>query len=405
MYANLRRALFLLLCLSMTAEAQVTLGVDVLLETDSPHARLIEGKRIGLITNPSGVDGRLIPTADRLARDKRTQLVRLYGPEHGIRGDVAAGKVVGDEKDPVTGIPVTSLYGSTKRPPAETLTELDAVVFDIQDIGSRTYTYISTLGEALIACAAAGKPLIVLDRPNPIGGTRFEGPLLTEAWKSFIGWGPMPVTHGMTAGEAARFFNAELKLGCELHVVPMRGWKREMVWEDTGLAWTQTSPHVPNAIQAHLYVTTGMIASSTKNISEGVGSTMPFELIGAEFVDANRLETELNALRLPGVRFQALAWKPFYGKQQDKPMRGVRLRVDDPRAYQPLRTAIALLVMLEKQYPGKIEYAGEQVLGKHWSRTDLEAKLKSGASADQIIAEWNNGLDGFAKARARALIY
>ena len=405
MYATLRLALFLLLCLSMTADAQVTLGVDVLLETDSPHARLIEGKRIGLITNPSGVDGRLVPTADRLARDKRTRLVRLYGPEHGIRGDVAAGKVVGDEKDPVTGIPVTSLYGSTKRPPAETLAELDALVFDIQDIGSRTYTYISTLGEALIACAEARKPLIVLDRPNPIGGLLFEGPLIAEPWKSFIGWGPMPVTHGMTAGEVARFFNTELKLGCELHVVPMRGWKRAMVWEDTALAWTQTSPHIPSTVQAYLYVTTGMIASSTKNLSDGVGSTMPFELLGAEFVDANQLERALNQLGLPGVQFQGLAWKPFYGKFQDKPMRGVRLRVTDARAYRPLRTALAILACIEKLAPGKVEYAGEQVLGKHWGRTDLERQVKSGRSWAQMEAEWAAPLEGFAKARSRALLY
>jgi uncharacterized protein YbbC (DUF1343 family) len=209
----------------------------------------------------------------------------------------------------------------------------------------------------------------------------------------------------MTAGEVARFFNAELKIGCDLRVVPMRGWKRDMAWEHTGLAWTQTSPHVPSTIQAYLYVTSGMVASSTKNLSDGVGSTMPFELIGAEFLDANRLENELNALQLPGVHFQALAWKPFYGKFLDKPMRGVRLRITDARSYRPLHTALAILVTIEKHAPGKVEYSGEQVLGKHWGRADLEARVRSGASAAGIEADWKQELEEFAKARSKALIY
>ena len=252
---------FLGLGCSVQAAERVALGADVLLERESPFAESLAGKRLGLVTNPSGVDGELYPTADRLATDSRFQLVQLYGPEHGIRGEAAAGDQVGDEVDPLTGIPVESLYGARKAPSPESLAKLDAVLFDIQDVGSRTYTYVSTLGETMKACAAAKKPLYVLDRPNPIGGTRFEGGMVEGAYRSFIGWGPLPVTHGMTIGEVARFYEAQLGIGCELVVVPMRGWRREMAWDDTGLTWTSTSPHVPHALQAYLYTCTGMVAS------------------------------------------------------------------------------------------------------------------------------------------------
>jgi uncharacterized protein YbbC (DUF1343 family) len=292
---------------------RVELGIDVLLAPGSAHLATLTGQRIGLITNPSGVDGRLVPTADRLASDPRIRLVQLYGPEHGIRGEVPAGDPVEDARDPVTGLPVQSLYGRTRRPTPESLAGIDLLMFDIQDIGSRTYTYISTLGEAMRACAEHRKPLWVLDRPNPIGGLQAEGPVMPEQWRNFIGWGPMPVTHGMTVGEVARFFNATLGIGCELQVVPMRGWRREMTWADTGLTWTQTSPHIPGVRQAHLYVATGMVAMSTTNLSDGVGTTLPFEIVAAEFIDPPQLAAALNASGLPGVRFQALAVKPFYG--------------------------------------------------------------------------------------------
>lgn len=384
---------------------EVRLGVDELIAPDNEHAARLAGKKLGLITNPSGVDRFLVPTADRLAHDERFQLVQLFGPEHGIRGDVAAGDHVGDERDAATGVPVVSLYGKSRRPSPEALAPLDAVLFDIQDIGSRTYTYISTLGEAMRACAEAGKPLIVLDRPNPIGGDEFEGPIIEERWRSFIGWSPMPVTHGMTVGETARWFNDALAIGCELHVVPMRGWRREMTWEDTGLDWTQTSPHIPNTTQAHLYVTTGMIASSTENLSDGVGSTMPFELVAAEHFDAIALEIELNALKLPGVRFQALACKPFYGKFRDKPLRGVRLRLTDPHAYRPLRTALAILVAVRKLHPEHFQLAGDEAWGKHWGELGSREKLRAGASVEEIEAAWAAGRAEFEAARARALMY
>lgn len=389
----------------LLAAPKVELGIDVLLAPGSPHATALAGKRLGLITNPSGVDGQLVPTADRLARDPRLTLVQLYGPEHGIRGEVPAGEKVDDARDPGTGLPVQSLYGRTRRPTAESLAGIDALLFDIQDIGSRTYTYISTLGEAMQACAEHRKPLWVLDRPNPIGGRLAEGPVMPGQWRNFIGWGPMPVTHGMTVGEVARFFKDSLGIACELHVVPMRGWRRSMVWADTGLLWTQTSPHIPGTVQAHLYVATGMVAMSTTNLSDGVGTTLPFEVVVADFLDGPRLAAELDALGLPGVRFQALAVKPFYGTFKDQSLRGVRLHLTDPRAFEPLRTAVTLLAAIERLHPGRIGFAEEKVIGRHWGETTLPARIRAGEGAESITAGWRDAMRGFLDARRAALLY
>lgn len=390
---------------SAVAAPVVKLGVDVLLESDSAYLSLVEGKRVGLITNQSGVDSALVPTVDRLARDSRVSLVRLFGPEHGIRGEVPAGEKVADDRDPQTGVRVVSLYGKDRKPSKAALEGVDILMFDIQDVGSRTYTYISTLGEAMRACAETQTPLVVLDRPNPLSGTHFEGPMIEDRFRSFIGWGPMPVTHGMTLGEAARFFNDQLKIGCTLHVVPMRGWKRSMIWEDTGLSWTITSPHIPSVTQAYLYATTGMVSATFQGVSDGVGSTMPFEVIGAEFIDASNLERTLQVLNLPGVRFQAIYYKPFYGSFKDKPLRGVRLRLTDPRAYRPIRTSIAILTTLQAMYPEKLVFKDERPVGIHWGNTELRRQLEAGLGSDAIIDSWRSGNIEFEAARQRALIY
>jgi uncharacterized protein YbbC (DUF1343 family) len=381
---------------------QVTLGIDELLDK---RIELVEGRRVGLITNPSGVDGRLVPTADRLARDGRVELVQLWGPEHGIRGDAPAGDAVADAVDLLTGVPVESLYGSRRRPSPESLARVDLVLFDIQDVGSRTYTYVSTLGEAMRACADAKKPLVVLDRPNPLGGLSFEGAYCEPEFRSFIGWGPMPITHGLTVGEVARLFRSELAIACELEVVAMRGWRREMAWNDTGLRWTPTSPHIPHASSAYAYVATGMVASITRNVSDGVGSTLPFEVLAAEFADGPELAAELTKLALPGVRFQPIAVRPFYGKFQGRALRGVRLVIDDPRAYRPLRTALAFLVTLQALYGDRLELADETAIGKHWGTARLGELVRARKSIDEIEATWKLDLERFAAARAKVLLY
>jgi uncharacterized protein YbbC (DUF1343 family) len=382
--------------------ARVRLGIEVLLEE---RIELVRGKRVGLITHPAAVDGALVPTVDRLANDERIQLVQLYGPEHGIRGDVPAGDSVADAVDARTGIPVQSLYGSQRRPTRESLEKLDVLLVDLQDVGVRCYTYISTLGEAMTACAEVGLPLIVLDRPNPLGGVGFGGPMRAERWKSFIGWGPLPVTHGLTMGEVARLYERESKLGCRLEVVPMAGWKRSMTWEDTGLDWTQTSPHIPSARAAHVYAATAMAASSTRNVSDGVGATAPFELLGAEFVDPRALRLALEAARLDGVRFQEISWRPFYGKFAGRSLHGVRLVLDDPARFDPVQCALVFLVTLRQLHPDKLEFESAEVVARHWGEERFLERLRAGDSAAEIAAGWRAGLERFAAARAAVELY
>lgn len=377
-------------------------GVDVLV---AERPDLLRGKRFGLITNPAGVDSALRPTADVLARLPGATLVRLFAPEHGIRGDVPAGEHVGDARDPATGVPVVSLYGKSRRPAPETLADLDVVVFDLQDVGSRTYTFVSTLGETMLACAAAKKPLIVLDRPNPLGLLRVEGPVREERFFNFICWGPVPVVHGMTAGELARLYAGEMKIACDLTVVPAAGLRRAAIWDDTGLVWTMTSPHIPRERQAYLYVATGMIGGVAKNVSDGVGTTLPFELLAAEWIDAERFAAALAAENLPGVRFRPLAVQPFYGKFAKKVLRGVQLVLDDPRAFRPLRTALALMTALERTHPGRAEYEEERILGIHWGRADVVDLVRAGRTAAEIEALFAPDVAAFLARRTPYLLY
>jgi uncharacterized protein YbbC (DUF1343 family) len=264
---------------------------------------------------------------------------------------------------------------------------------------------VSTLGEAMLAAAEAKKPVIVLDRPNPLGGELVEGPIREEQWKSFISWGPIPVVHGLTVGELAKLFNAELEIGCDLTVVPMEGWKRAMAWEDTGLVWTQTSPHIPHALQAHLYVATGMIGGVAKNVNEGVGYTLPFETLAADFVDPRAFASALNAAGLPGVRFVAIAYKPFYGKYKDKPLRGARLVLTDPRAFRPLRTALTAMTVLERLHPGVVDYDAGRPFAIHWGNERVLADVRAKKSVAQIEAAWADELAEFKRRRLGYVLY
>jgi uncharacterized protein YbbC (DUF1343 family) len=382
--------------------AQVTLGIDVLL---SERIELVRGKRLALVTNQAGVDGALVPTVDRLARDERFELVQLYSPEHGLRGDAPAGESVDDAVDARTGVPVQSLYGARRRPTPESLARADLVLFDLQDVGARPYTYMATLGELLQAAAEAKKGVVVLDRPDPLGGTFCEGAVREERFKSFISWGAIPLAHGMTAGELARLFRTELALDVALEVVPMRGWKRSMVWEDTGLAWVPTSPHMPHALTAHLYLATGLIGGTTRNLCEGVGTTLPFELVAAEFADAEALTTALAAERLPGLRVRAIHITPRYGKFEKKLLHGVQLVPSDLAAIRPVHTALAVLCAFERLHPGKIEFEDERAQGIHWGTLGVAEAVRAKKSPAEIEAAWKPGLDEFARRRAAALLY
>lgn len=382
------------------ATPPVTLGVDVLLTDRRP---LVDGKRVALITNASGVDGALVPTRKRLADDPRVKLVRLFAPEHGLDGALPAGRKLKNTRDPLTGLPVVSLYGKKRAPSRADLKGVDLLLFDIQDVGSRTYTYTSTMAASMKAAKAAQVPFVVLDRPNPLGGVLFEGPIREERFKSFIGYGPTPVTHGMTIGELARFYNAELGIGCDLRVVKMTGWRRAMVWADTGLTWVPTSPGIPAAHHPAAYVSTGMFGGVSTTVNEGVGTTQPFELIGATFIDGARLASAMNAAKLPGVRFRALRYRPYYSRFAKQVLGGVQIHVDDPRVFRPLRTALTLLTTVERLYPGKSQF--RKGAARVWGNEKVLAAVRAGIDATAIEAGWQAELKGFGEKRAKHLLY
>ena len=398
-----RLALALSLALSSApATGQVKLGIDVLLED---RIELVEGLRVGLVTHPAGVDSALVPTIDRLAADERVRLVQLFGPEHGVRGDVAAGEEVSDARDPRTGVPVESLYGARRRPSKESLERIDVLLFDLQDVGARMYTYISTLGEVMTAAGEAGVKVVVLDRPNPLGGLRFEGPVMPEEWESFISWGPLPMTHGMTMGEIARFWKERRGVSCELDVVRMSGWERSMVWEDTGLEWLQSSPHIPHPVNAHLYLATGAIGESFEGVHCGVGYTTPFEVLAAPGLDENALADAMNERGLSGVRFLPFITRPFYGEQEGVEVRGVRLILTDERSFRPVRTALALLIELHGQLGEELRLKSERAFAIRWGGAELFERVTAGATLEELEASFVDGLKEFEEVRAELLLY
>src|SRR6267154_1942322 len=293
--------------------------------------KVMKGKRVGLITNPSGINRNLQSTIDVLRAAPGVKLAALFGPEHGIYGDVSAGDKIESRTDERTGVPVHSLYGATRKPTPEMLKGLDAVVYDLQDTGCRSYTFISTMGVAMEACGEAGVEFIVLDRPNPLGGERVEGPMVEERFRSFVSRWNVPYVYGLTCGELAKMINGEcwIKTSCKLTVVPMEGWKRSMVWRDTGLPWVPTSPHVPHGDSPLYQVATGMLGE-IGGVSTGIGYTLPFQCIAAVDLDPVKAEELLNAYHLPGIRFKSIAFKPFYGAYKDKQVGGVQMFVTSP---------------------------------------------------------------------------
>ena len=303
----------------------VKTGIEVL---KAQRFELLEGKRVGLITNPTGVDDGLRSTVDILNEAPNVELVALFGPEHGVRGDAHAGDHVGNQTDPVTGLPVYSLYGKTRKPTPEMLRGIDVLVYDIQDIGCRSFTYISTMGEAMAAAAENGIEFVVLDRPNPLGGRKVEGPLVQDGFFSFVSQYRIPYVYGLTCGELAMLLNGEGMIGkpCNLHVVAMEGWKRDMVYEDTGLQWIPSSPHIPQAETAFFYPASGIVGDFGY-LSIGVGYTIPFQMFAAEWIDAEQFADSLNALKLPGVIFRPIHVKPFYSVGQGKQLHGVQVHL------------------------------------------------------------------------------
>ncbi|HIE43781.1 MAG TPA: DUF1343 domain-containing protein, partial [Candidatus Omnitrophica bacterium] len=349
----------------------VKLGIEVLLESPS-YQKMLEGKRLGLITNPTGVDSKFNSTIELLYEHPKLNLCALFAPEHGLRGERSAGEWVQQSIDKKTQLPVYSLYGKSKKPTGKMLEKIDVLIFDIQDIGVRTYTYISTLFLIMEAADGEGKEVFVLDRPNPLGGVNVEGPVLKPEYKSFIGMLEIPLIHGMTIGEIAMLIKGENKMKLKLTVVPMEGWRRDMVWEDTGLFWVPTSPHIPTPTSAFLYATTGTIGS--RNLSNGVGYTLPFQLIGSEWISPFEFIEKLNSKNIPGVRFQSCWFKPFYSIFKDKTLKGVRFILTDSKSFKPVRTALEILTTLESLYPGI--YEPPQDFNKIWGVDYILTEIK-----------------------------
>ncbi len=307
--------------ISFSQSVQVITGIEVLKES---NFKILEGKRVGLITNPTGVDSKLKSTIDILYEAKNVHLVALFGPEHGVRGDYAAGDIVETYTDPQTNLPVFSLYGKTRKPTAEMLKGVDVLVYDIQDVGCRSYTYISTMGLAMEAAAENNIEFVVLDRPNPLGGLKVEGNLVEDGYLSFVSQFKIPYVYGLTCGELAKLLRDEKQ--CKLTVIPMRNWKREMLFKDTGLEWVLTSPHVPHEYSPQYYVSTG-IMGELGIVSEGVGYTLPFQVFAADWINANVLAEKMNSLYLEGVIFRPINIKPYYGGDVNKELHGVQIHI------------------------------------------------------------------------------
>ena len=385
---------------------ELKLGVDVVLSSEK---NLLKGKRVGLITNPTGVDQDLNSIVDRFYNDKDINLTALYGPEHGVRGDAQAGSYVDFYIDEETGLPVYSLYGKTRKPTPEMLENVDVLVFDIQDVGTRFYTYIYTMALAMEAAKEKGIPFIVLDRPNPIGGLKVEGPVLeAPEYASFIGQYEIPLRHGMTVGELAKLFNKEFGIGADLKVVKMKNWKRYMNYEDTGLEWVLPSPNMPTLDTAYAYPGTGLIEGT--NISEGRGTTKPFELLGAPFINGAELARELNKLKLKGVEFRAASFTPTFSKHSGVLSHGVEVHITDYDDFVPLETGLHIVKTVHDLYPDDFEFRAEDskgisffdsLIGNGWVRDDIEA----GKSVKQIKQKWDRDLKGFLKVRSKYLLY
>jgi uncharacterized protein YbbC (DUF1343 family) len=397
-----------LLVLSGFSVQKVKTGIEVLRDSGF---KILQGKRVGLITNPTGVDSQLKSTVDILSEASGVKLVALYGPEHGVRGDEYAGDKVDTSIDKQTGIPVFSLYGKTRRASAEMLKGIDVLVYDIQDIGCRSYTYISTMGLAMEAAAENNLEFVVLDRPNPVGGLKVEGNLAEDKFISFVSQFKIPYIYGLTCGELAQMLNGEKMLSkqCKLTVVPMKGWKRTMTFDQTGLPWVLTSPHIPQATSAYYYAASGILGEFSF-MSIGVGYTLPFQLFAKDSINASLLTKRLNDLQLPGVLFRPIYLKPFYAVGQGKNYSGVQFYLTD---YRKVRlTEIQFYVMQEMAalYPGKKCFGQDtekrfNMFDKVCGTDQIRLLLSKNMKVDDILSYWRKDEVAFKQLSKKYYLY
>ncbi len=382
-------------------QVSVLPGIDVLLR-DSLH--LVRGLRIGLITNHTGIDADGLSSIDRLAASPELDLVALFSPEHGIRGTVRGGDVIESGRDEETGLPIHSLYGDTRKPTPEMLDGIEALLFDIQDIGARYYTYVSTMAYGMEAAGEAGIPFVVLDRPNPIDGATVQGNILDPAFATFVGMFATPMRHGMTPGELARMYRGEFGIEADLHVVPVRAWRRTLRFADTGLPWLAPSPNMPSAESALHYAGTCLFEGT--NISVGRGSPLPFQQIGAPWLDGNALAARLNAYGLAGVRFDPVAFTPedvagrrFAGTR----VYGVRF-VANGDGYDPTHATVAAIIEARSMSGDEWEWRSahfDRLAGSDALRLGIE----DGLELETLLRGWDDDLQAFEVMRAKYLIY
>lgn len=381
----------------------VKLGIDILAEK---QYHILKGKRIGIITNPTGVDGKLCSSVDVISHLPDVKLVALFGPEHGFKG----GKMGTISEDgTLKNIKVFSLYGAVRRPTQEMLKGIDILVFDIQDIGSRSYTYISTMRYCMEEAAKYNIQFVVLDRPNPLGGLLVDGPILDIKFESFVGNIPVPYVYGMTVGEIALFLNKELSINCNLTVIKMEGWKRNMLWENTGLLWTPTSPHIPEPDTPFFYPITGILGE-LGIVNVGVGYTLPFKLVGAPWIDAEKITTYLNSKKLPGVYFQPFHFTPFYGLYKGEECNGFRIIIKDKRNYKPVETGYHIIECLLSLYPDKFNFSlvapsNKDMFDKVNGSNKIRTQFQSGIKTEEIVKSYQLDLKEFIEKRKKYLLY
>ena len=402
----MKRLLFyiLFLIVPFVAYSKVLTGVEVLRQGGFECLR---GKRVGLITNPTGVDSNLKSTVDILFEAEEVNLVALYGPEHGVRGDVVAGEKVNDQIDAKTGLKVYSLYGKTRKPTAEMLAGVDVLVYDIQDIGCRSYTFISTMGLVMEAAVENSIAVVVLDRPNPLGGIKVEGSGVSEGYFSFVSQFDIPYIYGLTCGELALYLNE--KICCSLTVVPMLGWERTMNFKDTGLPWVPTSPQIPSTMSAICYPATGIIGEMGF-LNIGVGYTLPFEVMTAPWANAVQLADSLNALNLQGVDFRPITFKPLFGSLQGKYVQGVQIHITDFDAARISEIQFHVIEMMHKLYPEhklfsedtkKRNNMFDKVCGTDFIRTEFSKNYKT----SDILPYWRAEEGDFKEKSSKYYLY
>ena len=403
--------LFIAAATSLLAQVKVQTGIEVLHEN---NIDILKGKRVGLITNPTGIDRNLKSTIDILFEAENVKLTALFGPEHGVRGNIEGGTSIDTYIDEQTQLPVYSLYGKTRKPTPEMLKDIDVLVYDIQDIGCRSYTFISTMGLMMETAAENNIEVVILDRPNPLGGNRVEGAITENDFISFISQFPIPYVYGLTCGELAKFLNEEKilknQVQCKLTVVPMKNWKREMSFEDTGLPWVLTSPHIPHNYSAYYYVVSGIVGELRDAVSIGVGYTLPFQTFATAWIDAEKLARKMNSYNLEGVIFRPINYIPYYGTGKDENLKGVQIHITDYQKVHLMEIQFYFMQAIHELYPEKNLFelatkgqihAFDLACGTDKIRTEFIKNYK----VSDILDLLNKGLDEFKQTAAKNYLY